>query len=1377
MSSSGLFILKLGNVALLPQLITAGFNAPDTVCVNAPVNITNTSTGATNYYWNFCVAGASTTIPTGASIGSFNPPLNITDFMDYAFDGTNYYGFVTNNTPAKLVRLDFGNSLLNTPVAVDLGNFGGVVPLYAEGIQIVKNEGNWYALIVGGQPGGSIINLNFGASLSNLNPVATNWGNIGNLSYPHDLHVFQDGANWYGFTVNATSNTVTRFNFTNSFSNTPTGVNLGNLGNLDFPTGIYAINDNTNWHVFITSATGTGNNPGTSLTRLDFGNSLLNTPTGVNLGNLGVLRTARDLTIYKSCDEIIGYIVNYSATNDIVRLNFNNNLTATPTATSIGNIGNLDFPVCLTKIFRVNNDLYSFITNANTNAISRLKFSGCSNSSIPSSTAATPPAITYNTPGTYYINLTIDEGLATQQSFCRQIVVKNCSVAIVPDCSPGRFYGIGSDYKLYAFTIANDSVIYNGAIAGDTFNVHPGSLGIARLDSAMCFYSNSNTNSTLLQLKNNWESIHGYNGGIYNAGGQDSFLYYHTFGGGQNILRYNGVSLSTTYFGANAIFQDIAVDSIGNVYFLSDNGGNSSILRKISPTGVVVDNDTIAVGGYNGFGCFIMGNVLYLGYGSSNAYHPNTLIPVTLNSTAPVVGNPIRMPSQPLIADLASCAKVNVQLPCTNPPAAPTVWVTQSTCATPTGTIIITSSPGLTYSINGVTYDTTTTFTGVASGSYNVTAQNSSGCTSAATVVTIIQPGIPPAPTLAITQPNCTSPTGTITVTTPIGATFTYSIDGVDYSNTTGVFTGVAQGTYNITVKTGGGCLSPATTGTINAAPAVPPAPTITVTQPTCTTPTGTITITPTAGFTYSINGTTYDTTTVFTGVAPGSYNVTAQISGGCVSAATVVTINAAPGTPPAPTFIITQPNCTSFTGTITITAPLGAGLTYSIDGVTYTNISGIFTGIAQGAYNVTVKTGGGCLSTITTATINAAPPVPPAPTVTVTQPTCTTPTGTITITSPPGLTYSINGTTYDTTTIYTGVAPGSYNLTAQISGGCVSAATVVIINAAPGTPPAPTLAITQPNCTSSTGTITITAPIGAAFTYSIDGVDYTNTTGVFAGVVPGSYNVNVRNSSGCTSTATVAVINTDPVIPPAPTVAITQPSCLVSSGTITITFPIAGATTYSIDGATYVPNNVFSGVAPGTYNVTISNGSCISTGTVATVNAIPALLLTLTATPNPVSAGSTVTFTVTGNTPFTVTGWQPVANFPNQSATTQTIVVNTPLTAIVSGTRADNCMDTAEVSVTQNSVDDVWLPNTFTPNRSGLNDILYVYGSSIDKLQFTIWNQWGEKIFTTSNKAEGWDGTSKGKPQPVGVYVYVAKAVLFNGKEVMKKGAVNLIR
>src|SRR4029078_7487831 len=117
--------------------------------------------------------------------------------------------------------------------------------------------------------------------------------------------------------------------------------------------------------------------------------------------------------------------------------------------------------------------------------------------------------------------------------------------------------------------------------------------------------------------------------------------------------------------------------------------------------------------------------------------------------------------------------------------------------------------------------------------------------------------------------------------------------------------------------------------------------------------------------------------------------------------------------------------------------------------------------------------------------------------------------------------------------------------------------------------------------------TITVTAPLGAGLSYSIDGIDYTNTTGAFTGVAPGTYNVTVQNAAGCVSAATVATINGAPAAPPAPTVgAITQPTCTVATGSVDLSGLPAGNWTINPGGITgNTATTTINNLAPGTYN------------------------------------------------------------------------------------------------------------------------------------------------------------------------------------------------
>ncbi|SDF80687.1 T9SS type B sorting domain-containing protein [Chitinophaga filiformis] len=428
------------NMIVIPPPPMASFNIPDTVCVNTPIKIQNTSTGGSTYFWNFCSGNLFST-PVVSNLGNVNGNLNVPTYLSMAKDGNNYYAFITNNT-GQLIRYNFGNSFLNAPSSDNFGNLGGVIPNHTEGVQVIQDINGWHVIVVGGTSEISprIVKVDFGSSLANP-PVPTNWGSMGNMDYPHDLYITQEGSNWYGFAVNILNHTITRFDFGNSVGNMPTAVNLGNLGNLNSPTGIFATQDNGNWYVFVTNQ---GSN---TITRLDFGSSLANTPTGVNLGDGGgIINGPRDISIIHDCGKIFGLVVS-AGSSDLTRIDFTGGITSNFTATALNAGGNFSFPHSISPIFREGNDLYAFITNATSNTLSRFVFNSCNSSSIASSTLKDPPDVSYNTPGTYTMNLLMDESLTTQATYCRTIVVLDPPVV---NLGPDRSLCVGGTAVLDA---------------------------------------------------------------------------------------------------------------------------------------------------------------------------------------------------------------------------------------------------------------------------------------------------------------------------------------------------------------------------------------------------------------------------------------------------------------------------------------------------------------------------------------------------------------------------------------------------------------------------------------------------------------------------------------------------------------------------------------------------------------------------------------------------------------------------------------------------------------------------------------------------------------------------------------------------------------
>ena len=86
-------------------------------------------------------------------------------------------------------------------------------------------------------------------------------------------------------------------------------------------------------------------------------------------------------------------------------------------------------------------------------------------------------------------------------------------------------------------------------------------------------------------------------------------------------------------------------------------------------------------------------------------------------------------------------------------------------------------------------------------------------------------------------------------------------------------------------------------------------------------------------------------------------------------------------------------------------------------------------------------------------------------------------------------------------------------------------------------------------------------------------------------------------------------------------------------------------------------------------------------------------------------------------------------------------------------------------------------VPDAFSPNGDGNNDVLFVYGGQIEEVDFQIYNRWGEKVFSSSTITQGWDGNFNGKKVPSGIYMFKMEAVFIGGDVVKTSGDITLIR
>ncbi|RYZ98629.1 MAG: T9SS type B sorting domain-containing protein [Sphingobacteriaceae bacterium] len=126
-------------------------------------------------------------------------------------------------------------------------------------------------------------------------------------------------------------------------------------------------------------------------------------------------------------------------------------------------------------------------------------------------------------------------------------------------------------------------------------------------------------------------------------------------------------------------------------------------------------------------------------------------------------------------------------------------------------------------------------------------------------------------------------------------------------------------------------------------------------------------------------------------------------------------------------------------------------------------------------------------------------------------------------------------------------------------------------------------------------------------------------------------------------------------------------------------------------------------------------------------------------------------------------------------------LVVNQTVTLSVRATGILNCnLGNASATVSgtaiTSGVNQIFVPNMFSPNGDGSNDVLYVRSQGIKSMVFQVYSQWGEMIYRSVSQTSGWDGSYKGNTMPVGVYMYYVEAVMLDGSKVNKKGSVTLL-
>jgi gliding motility-associated-like protein len=300
------------------------------------------------------------------------------------------------------------------------------------------------------------------------------------------------------------------------------------------------------------------------------------------------------------------------------------------------------------------------------------------------------------------------------------------------------------------------------------------------------------------------------------------------------------------------------------------------------------------------------------------------------------------------------------------------------------------------------------------------------------------------------------------------------------------------------------------------------------------------------------------------------------------------------------------------------------------------------------------------------------------------------------------------------------------------------------------------------------------------------------NPSHIFASANTYNVSLTVTSSTGCSSTPRVIPVT----ISPNPTADFTFTSTGCAKDIVSFNGLPNGMTSYAWNFADPASGSNNTATTQSTTHLFTSansyNVNLVVTSSAGCTNSVTKPLALVGTLSNP-----TVTLTNTGATSLTFS-WTTVAGAVGYQVSTDGINFVTPssgatgLTHTVSGLAANQSVTLTVKALgtiaCQNTIGNatgltlypdvgIFIPNTFTPNGDGKNDVLKVYGNYLQKLNMRIFNQWGEKVFETNEVTGGWDGTYKGQQAAVGVYVYTVTATMPDGRVISKKGTINLIR
>jgi large repetitive protein len=641
------------------------------------------------------------------------------------------------------------------------------------------------------------------------------------------------------------------------------------------------------------------------------------------------------------------------------------------------------------------------------------------------------------------------------------------------------------------------------------------------------------------------------------------------------------------------------------------------------------------------------------------------------------------------------------------------------------------------------------TASGLSAGTYSCTVTDANGCTFTQSIA-ITQPTAM-AVSASSTPTNCTGNNGTATAVAS-GGDGNYSYNWSPAGGTSASASGLNSGNYTVTVTDGLGCTSTQSVAVtqINSMTTTQAATSVTCFGGT----TGSATVSVTVGngpYTYSWSS--GGTAATESNLGAGTYTCTITDANGCTGTE-IVTITQP--TQVTATSVSTSISCFGGSdGSATVTASGGTpGYTYNWLPSGGTNATA--TGLSQGNYTCTITDASGCT---VTQSVSISQPAQLTATGTSTNVTCFGANdgnaAVIASGGTPGYTYSWSPAG-GSNAAATGLSNGSYTCTITDANGCTSTQSFTLTQPTQLTATTSVTSIACNGGNNGTASVNMTGGNGP-YTYSWAPSGGSGSTA--NGLTAGSYTCTITDASGCTSTQSMVV---------------TQPAALsttVSGAAVCSGNPatIGATTTGGVSPYTYSwSNGVTTALQTVTitsttnYTVTITDANgCTSSGTTAvTVSPSPNASITTNATNGYYQlTGGTGSLCFSAGTAG-VSSWSWLLNGTDTSSQQSPCVT---VTASNIGTycadlvvsNSFGCFDTTNVCIEiTNSY--YFIPNVFTPNADGVNDVFMITSEGMKSLHCEIYDRWGVKVYEWDGPTGYWDGkTNGGDIASDGVYYY----------------------